>query len=550
MSTIINPILRGFNPDPSIIRVGDDYYIATSTFEWWPGVQIHHSRDLRHWELLCRPLADPSRVDLRGVGASQGIWAPDLSYSDGVFYLVYTVVSAFYCNMYDTHNYLITARDIGGPWSEPVALSNFGFDPSLFHDWDGRKYMVSMVTDHRVPKKYAGRLIAQEYDPQVQKLVGERHEVYHGETIFLEGPHLMRHGDWYYLFCADTGTGELHGQSILRSKNVYGPYEMYKADFMRRDSESEACSILTSRHHPELKLQKAGHASLVETQSGEWYIAHLCSRATDRTNPSDAPRFAGARRYMLGRETALQKVVWTEDGWLRLAGGGALPQDVVEAPELPDAPFPALPSRETFDAPSLRSVWQTLRVPLDERAVSLTARPGYLRLVGGNGLGSRFQQTLLAQRVTEYHARIQTCVTFAPKVYKQMAGLLLWYDNDNYVYLHVTHDEELGRVIALLKAENKRYAYPAGFISLPGEGPVHLRAELNGADVQFSYSLADETHFVPCGPNLDASFLSDEACQEGWFTGLMTGIACQDLTGDGAAADFTYFELDAWEAEP
>ena len=315
---IQNPILRGFNPDPSIIRVGDDYYIATSTFEWFPGVQIHHSRDLKHWRLLTRPLDSLRLLDLRGVGASQGVWAPCLTYDKSTYYLVFTVVQAFYCNMYDTHNYVTTATDIMGPWTDPVPLSNFGFDPSLFHDDNGRKYMVCMVTDHRVPKKYAGRLLIQEYDAGQQRLVGEPHEVYAAKDVFLEGPHLLKHNGWYYLFCADTGTGELHGQSMLRSRHIFGPYEMDHPESGER-TEGEAWSMLTSRHHPELPLQKAGHADLVETQNGEWYIVHLCGRPLTQRNPEDAPRFAGAKRYMLGRETALQKVQWTEDGWLRLA---------------------------------------------------------------------------------------------------------------------------------------------------------------------------------------------------------------------------------------
>ena len=200
---ITNPILRGFHPDPSIIRVEDDYYIATSTFEWWPGVKISHSKDLVHWKTLCYALDDTSLLDLRGVGASQGIWAPCLTYDNGTFYLVFTVVSSFYCNMYDTKNFLVTAENIMGPWSRPVPLNNFGFDPSLFHDTDGRKYMVSMVTDHRVPKKYAGRIVLQEYSPEKQQMIGPVREIYIGDKIFLEGPHILKRNDWYYLFSAD-----------------------------------------------------------------------------------------------------------------------------------------------------------------------------------------------------------------------------------------------------------------------------------------------------------------------------------------------------------
>ena len=538
---IQNPILRGFNPDPSIIRVGEDYYIATSTFEWFPGVQIHHSRDLAHWRLLTRPLDRISQLDLRGVGASQGVWAPCLTYDKGIFYLVYTVVTAFYCNMYDTHNYIVTAENILGPWSEPVEVSSFGFDPSLFHDEDGRKYMVMMVTDHRMPKKYAGRLIVQEYDPVKQKVIGDFHEVYQGKNIFLEGPHLFKRNGWYYLFCADTGTGEGHGQTMLRSRHIFGPYEMDKPDFGNRSSETEAYSILTSRHTPDHPIQKAGHADLVETQNGEWYIVHLCGRPLSQRNPADAPRFAGSRRYMLGRETAIQKVYWTEDGWLRLANSTNVPDETLPAPDLPACVWPKEPERDDFNSPALRLPWQFLRVPLTERDYSLTEKSGFLRLYGGNGLGSRFKQSLIAQRLTEVNAVIETSLYYEPQYFKQMAGLILLYDNDNYLYLHVTLDEELGKVITLLKAENKKYASPFGYIPVPENNPIKLRLVLNHGNVSFSWNTNAEWHSL--GPETDASFLSDEACMEGWFTGTMVGLCCQDLTGFHQPADFDYFSM-------
>lgn len=538
---ITNPILRGFNPDPSIIRVGDDYYIATSTFEWFPGVQIHHSRDLQNWRLLTRPLDRISQLDLRGVGASQGVWAPCLTYDKGTYYLVYTVVTAFYCNMYDTHNYIVTAPDIMGPWSEPTELPGFGFDPSLFHDDDGRKYMVMMVTDHRVPKKYAGRLIVQEYDPVNRCMVGDFHEVYQAMDIFLEGPHIFKRNGWYYLFCADTGTGEGHGQTMLRSRHVFGPYEMYKPDFGNRTQPNEAYSILTSRPAPEHPIQKAGHADLVETQNGEWYIVHLCGRPLDRRNPPDAARFAGCRRYLLGRETALQKVEWTEDGWLRLANGTNLPDTNPPAPDLPLCPWDALPERDDFSTPDLDIRWQTLRTPLTEKSLSLTARPGWLRLYGGNGLGSRFEQSLIAQRVTEHSCVMETCVDFEPTYFKQLAGLILYYDYDNYLYLHLTRDEELGKVVTLLKAENKRYESPFGYIPVPVQQPIRLRMTMVNGYVRFAWGAGDEWHEL--AEQIDASFLSDEACAEGWFTGTMVGVCCQDMTGNRRFADFDYFSM-------
>lgn len=542
MVKIQNPILRGFHPDPSIIRVGEDYYLATSTFEWWPGVRLHHSRDLVHWELIEYPLNRVSQLDLRGVGASQGIWAPCLTYDGGTFYLVYTVVKAFYCNMYDTNNYLVTARDIHGPWSEPVALNNFGFDPSLFHDEDGRKYMVSMVTDHRVPKKYAGRLVLQEYDPVKKEMTGPVRDIYKAEKIFLEGPHIFKRNGWYYLFSADTGTGEGHGQTIQRSRSVWGPYEMYRADFMLRESENEAYSILTSRHHEDILLQKSGHCDLVETPDGEWYAVHLCGRALEDRNPADALRFAGARRYMIGRETAIQKMKWTEDDWLVLDCGGNTPQTFVEAPaSAGEQSVPAL-VRDDFDSAGLHLDYQSLRIPMDEHYISLTERPGWLRMYGRSGLASKFSQTLIARRMTEFDMEASACMEFEPEVFKQMAGLVLLYDTDNYLYLHVSHDEDCGKCVTLLKAENKKYEYLTDYLPVEPGKALYLKLEIHGSSVQF-FCGYKEDELKKIGPAVNASFLSDEACAEGWFTGTMIGICCQDLTGFGKYADFDWFEV-------
>lgn len=547
-TTIQNPILRGFHPDPSIIRVGEDYYIATSTFEWWPGVRLHHSRDLKNWEQIEYPLSRLSQLDLRGVGASQGIWAPCLTYDQGTFYLVYTVVRSFYCNMYDTENYLVTSDNIHGPWSEPVALNNFGFDPSLFHDEDGRKYMVSMVTDHRVPKKYAGRLVLQEYDPEKKAMTGPVRDIYRGEKIFLEGPHIYKRQGWYYLFAADTGTGEGHGQSVLRSRDIWGPYEMLKENHGEQREENEAFSILTSRHHEDILLQKSGHGDLVETPGGEWYMVHLCGRAFADCNPADAGRFPNSRRYMMGRETAIQKILWREDGWPVLEAGGTTPQNEVPVPkEVSEevlcrkaAAFPLV--RDDFEEKVLSLDYQSLRIPMDEHYLSLSARPGWLRMYGRSGLSSRFSQTLIARRMREYCMEASACVEFEPEVFKQMAGLIFLYDCDNYLYLHISRDEDVGKCITLLKAENKKYEYLTDYIPVREKEALYLKMETRNAMTRFYYGYS-EKDWQEIGPLINASFLSDEACGEGWFTGAMIGICCQDMTGFGRYADFDWFEV-------
>jgi xylan 1,4-beta-xylosidase len=193
---IQNPILPGFNPDPSICRVGDDFYIATSTFEWYPGVQIHHSRDLANWQLVARPLARASLLDMRGNPDSCGIWAPSLSWADGRFWLVYTDVKRFEGSFKDAHNYIVTAPEITGPWSERAYANSSGFDPSLFHDDDGRKWFVNMLWNHRGgsvggrPKAPAfDGILLQEWDAARQCLVGPVENIYRGTARGLvEGP--------------------------------------------------------------------------------------------------------------------------------------------------------------------------------------------------------------------------------------------------------------------------------------------------------------------------------------------------------------------------
>ena len=209
---ITNPILPGFNADPSICRVGDDFYIATSTFEWFPGVQIHHSKDLVHWHLLTRPLTRKSQLDMRGNPDSGGVWAPCLSHADGKFWLVYSDVKRIDGNYKDAHNYIVTASDIMGSWSDPIYVNSSGFDPSLFHDDDGRKYFVNMVWNHRHDPSagephpdnrpgsgYFGGILLQEFDAVAGKLKGPVHNIYRGSPRGLvEGPHLFKRNGYYY----------------------------------------------------------------------------------------------------------------------------------------------------------------------------------------------------------------------------------------------------------------------------------------------------------------------------------------------------------------
>ena len=539
---IQNPVLSGFHPDPSILRVKDDYYIATSTFEWFPGVQINHSKDLVHWDLLGYPLTRVSQLNMIGEEDSCGVWAPCLSYDKGRFYLIYTDVKSFIGSFKDTHNYLVTAEDIHGPWSEPIYLNSSGFDPSLLHDRDGRKYLVNMVMDHRSysASKFAG-IVLQEYSEAERKLVGPKKVIFKGSHLGVtEGPHLYWKDGYYYLMTAEGGTGYHHAVTVARSRNIDGPYEV-----------APNTPMLTSRYFPTHELQKAGHGSLVETPDHQWYLAHLCSRPVGQE-----------RRCILGRETAIQKVKWVED-WPVLEDGTCLPQMKVAAPmagnqknnteegkvrdgvEAKEIDMSGPWFYEDFDGDTWSLHLQSLRIPLDDRA-SLTDRPGWLRLYGAESLNSHFTQSLLGCRQQSFYMEAETKVEFQPENFKQMAGLAYYYNTQCYYYLHITWDDQFGRILSIIKNDLGKGSYPIGMgVSIPEKGPVWLKLTTRKETAQFSYAL-DGENYREIGEPLDATILSDDYFDQtghGMFTGAFVAICCQDTSGERKAADFDWIRV-------
>ena len=527
---IRNPILRGFNPDPSIVRVGDDYYIATSTFEWYPGVQIHHSRDLVHWRLLTRPLSRASQLDMRGAPDSCGVWAPCLTYADGLFWLIYTDVKRYgrtstggatgSASLRDFHNYLVTSPTIEGPWSDPVYLNSSGFDPSLFHDDDGRKYLLNQLWDHRPGGNRFAGIVAQEYSVAERRLIGQRRNIFKGTAHGLtEAPHLYRRDGWYYLITAEGGTGWNHGVTMARSRDLHGPYELHPDE-----------TILTARNRPDSPLQRAGHADLVDTPDGQTYMVYLCGRPLRNRGTCT-----------LGRETAIQPVEWGDDGWLRKAA----PQLEAAAPDLPDHPFPAAPPREDFDAPTLPIDFQWLRTPVPEELFSLTARPGHLRLFGRESIGSQYRQALVARRQQAHYYSAGTVVEFEPEHFQQQAGLVCYYNASKFHYLYITHDDAIGKHLRVMSSlpnhvQTDSFTPP---VPLPSGVPVQLRVEVDEERLLFAYRLPDsDWQWLP--QQFDASILSDEANAPGQpnFTGAFVGMACQDMSGGGLHADFDYFD--------
>lgn len=541
---IRNPILRGFCPDPSIVRAGDDYYIATSTFEWWPGVRLFHSKDLKHWEQIPSPLTRKSQLNLLGDPNSGGVWAPDLSYDGKRFFLVYTDVKTKKGRWYNTHNYMVYTDDICGKWSEPIYYNSIGFDPSLFHDNDGRKYLINMINGFK-------GVLVQELDRESYEPIGERRLVYSGSGLgCTEGPHMYHIGEWYYILVAEGGTGYDHCVTMARSKSVWGPFETAPDN-----------PILTSNRSDMDALQKCGHADFTDTPDGEWYMVHLASRP-----------LAGEKWCTLGRETAIQKMCWV-DGWLRLSCGGRFAQNETEEPVLSKHPYDLSEANaqssdnetsffDDFSEETFNVRYSSPRHSFSEFA-SLTERRGYLRIHAHESMNSLHDVSLLAVRQEEAEFVATTSLEAAPYCSEQLAGLTYCYDSLNFYVAALTCDDRGRRYLTLLmsdKGEIKELTEPVYLDSesygLKGELPswsaltnglktsnVSFKVETSGdgTKARFSYDVNDQNEWRLLGDEVSTSILTDEYCRG--FTGAHVGLYAHDLSGFSFVADFRCFEM-------
>ena len=506
-----NPVLPGFNPDPSLVRAGGDYYIATSTFEWFPGVCIHHSKDLANWEIIAYALTDENDLDLTGIDTACGIWAPNLTYCDGVFYLIYTIVYTNRHRFKDTHNFLVTATDIKGPWSKPVALNRTGFDPSLFHDVDGKKWLVNMMFDYRLDHNRFGGVLIQEYDCRQKKLTGPVYNIFKGSQIgTTEGPNLFYHNGYYYLVAAEGGTSFEHCVTICRSRSVTGPYEMDPRN-----------PVLTSFGAADILLKRAGHGQIIQAEDGSWYMAHLCSRTIDGCS-------------IIGRETAIQNMELTDDGWFCLKrADGVNPREYFEVPG--EAGLKMKKSgRVDFARQDIPLDYMTLRK--SAKTCRIQVKDGKLRICGGNSLSSKYGQGFLARRQQAFCYDFIAEMEFVPTSYGHMAGVVCYYNYDNYFYLCKTCDDKGMPCLEVITMEN-RSLYESERVLLPAHKSLFLKAGVRDRELQFYYSV-DGQDYLPVGTVLDMRMLSDERVDGNGFTGAMVGVACQDLIGDGTAAEF------------
>ncbi|HBE9912110.1 TPA: glycoside hydrolase family 43 protein [Clostridioides difficile] len=537
---IKNPILPGFNPDPCICRKGDDYYLVVSSFEWFPGIPVYHSKDLKNWELYTHILTDETKIDLKKLPSSKGIWAPCLTYceEEDLFYIVYGIMNSMNARYFDVDNYLITSKDIKGEWSEPVYLHSSGFDASIFHDDDGKKWIASLDWETREGYEKPGVICLVEYCTKKKEIVGYPKRIWSGGTDrgCIEAPHITKRGDYYYIMCAEGGTGYGHSVTMGRAKNIWGPYEKdsmnpivtsIPGDFYERHDPDH---LKPKYYNPESKLQKSGHGSYIETTSGEVYLVHLTSRP-----------FVPELRCTLGRETAIQKMKWTKDNWLRMEDESILAKEYVSESKLEEHLVSSIPSFDDFDSNELGLQYYAPRIsPLSFADVK--SRPGYVRIRGQESRTSLNKVSILARKLTSVYARITTKMEFYPEVHQHSAGLIMYYDNMNYINLRKYYSETLGQsALSIIHLENGEKTEFLNTRIPIKDIPIYLRLYIQGRKSYFEWSY-DEKNYQRIGKVFDTTKFSDEYCKYGEFTGTFIGLTCADRVKHKHYADFDFFE--------
>lgn len=508
-----NPILSGFYPDPSICRVGDDYYLVTSTFEYFPGLPIFHSRDLVHWHQIGHVLDRPSQLPLDGVRPSGGLYAPTIRFSNGVFYVINTLVDG----TTKSGNFIVTATDPAGPWSEPYWLEAApGFDPSLFFDDDGRVWYTGNSLARNSQFEGHTEVWLQELDLAKMRLMGEPRIIWEGAVrgaVWAEGAHIYKIHGLYYLLASEGGTAHHHAVSVARSDVITGPYEANRGN-----------PILTHRHLGlDYPIVGTGHADLVDTPAGEWWMVLLAMRPY------------GGYFYNLGRETFLAPVRW-EDGWPIVSPGTGRVEFTYPAPHLPEQHWPAVPARDHFDQSQLTLSWFFLRTPREE-FWSLSERSGYLRLrLRPERLAERVNPSWVGRRQQHIHFQVQTALEFTPQAKNECAGLTLVQNNNFHFCFVVTRETE--PVIKLIK---RAQGVEETLAEQPlAAGRCYLKVEAHEQAYSF-YVAVEPDHWQPVAEGIDGRLLSTPVA--GGFVGAVIALYASS-NGQASAnyADYDWFE--------
>jgi alpha-N-arabinofuranosidase len=511
-----NPIISGFHPDPSVCRVGEDYYLVNSSFEYFPGVPIFHSRDLVNWQQIGHVLDRTSQLDLDDVKASGGIYAPTIRYHDGTFYLITTLIGTK-----KKGNFYVTAKDPHGPWSDPQFLPEApGIDPSLFFDDDGRVYYTGNRRPESEPADSKLREIwAREINLKTGEWVGDTQVILSEGALRgasnAEGSHLYKKDGYYFLMIAEGGTGANHAVTIFRSKNVYGPYEGNKKN-----------PIITHRHlGRSFPIGCVGHADLVETPNGEWWMVLLGVRPYDSFD------------YNLGRETFMTPVTW-EEGWPVVNPGYGQISFTGKAPRLKEYPFTTAPNLVEFNSNKLGYEWNFIRTPR-ENFWSLNERSGWLRL---KLLPAKITEqkcpSLICRRLTEFKFSASTLMNFPTLKDNESAGMVILMNN-NFNYRMELVNQNGSKSIRLTQTKEgvetifaeKKFDSPYVFLRIWASGP---------SEYNFDFA-SQKNQWIELKHQVDAHILSRRIA--GGFTGTMIGLyASSNGQTTNSFADFDWFD--------
>jgi alpha-N-arabinofuranosidase len=497
----VNPILSGYYPDPSITRVGDDYYLVNSSFTNFPGLPLFHSKDLVNWTQIGNALDRPGQVDFTGVVASQGIYAPDISYHDGLFHIITTCSSC----PGGTGSFVITAKNPAGPWSQPVTIRGLqGIDPSLV--WDGDKlYVVYNNAPEGKPRYEGHRAIwMAELDPRTLQFAGKPKVLVDGgvvpekRPIWIEGPHIFKKDGYYYLICAEGGTADDHSEVVFRADAVTGPYVPAPVNpiLTQRDLDPK-------RAHP---VTSAGHADFVQTQNGQWWAVFLATRP-----------YPG-NFYNIGRETFLLPVAW-KDGWPQILPQGKPVPFVAARPDLPAQPQAPVRTSgnfayvDKFDGP-LSAAWIGIRIP---HAPLYTIEHGELVLRPAGHLGDlRTAPAFVGRRQQHHVATVSTVVDFVPRQDGDRAGLVAMQNDSNHMFLGLARIDGKD-VVALYKTERGRETLVANRPAASTR--IELVMDMDGGQATYRYRDGNVT--TTLASNVDIRFLSTQ--KAGGFVGTVIG---------------------------
>lgn len=499
--TFKNPVVTGMNPDPSICRVGDDFYLVTSTFEYFPGLPIYQSKDLVHWKMIGHALSRPESNPLMGCNAATGgQYAPTLRYHDGTFY----VIGTNYGGQGSQGVFYVTAKDPAGPWSEPIWVGNWYVDPSI-EFIDGKMYFLSPDNN--------GSFLLGVMDPETGKFIEPLKKVASGlGGSSPEGPHFYKVGDYYYIMSAEGGTGYEHREVIQRSKSPWGPYE-----------PSPVNPVLSNMNCPDHPFQAIGHADLLQLQDGSWWAVCLGIRPVD------------GKYQHLGRETFLAPITWDTNGWPRVGKDGIV-QETYPVPALKPHHWKKETVRDDFNTETLGLNWCFIRNP-HPSDWSLTEKPGYLRLKGSKvSFKENDSPAFIGRRQTAFDMTASAKVDFVAETENEEAGLVVRADDKNHYDLLIT--KRNGKRVAMLRKVLKDEIVDVAYKDIPATGDVLLRISATKTTYAFEIKTGRKHYLLGTATTRD---VSNEMV--GGFTGVFIGMYASGNGKDNThPADFEWFD--------